>query len=39
MIVHYNIIDFEMHVMEHFTFEEQETLKYIPPNEENGHDA
>ena len=31
--------DFEMHVMEHFTFEEQETLKYIPPNEENGHDA
>ena len=23
--------DFEMHVMEHFSFEETETLKYIPP--------
>ncbi len=23
--------DFELHVMEHFTFEEQETLRYIPP--------
>lgn len=33
--------DFEMHVMEHFTFEEQETLKYIPPpapQHDNGHD-
>ena len=23
--------DFESHVMEHFSFEETETLKYIPP--------
>lgn len=27
--------DFEMHVMEHFTFEEQETLRYVPPTPEN----
>lgn len=25
--------DFEMHVMEHFTFEDQETLKYVPVTE------
>lgn len=29
--------DFEMHVMEHFTFEEQETLRYVP-QPENGFD-
>lgn len=31
--------DFEMHVMEHFTFEEQETLRYVPlPSESNNYD-
>ena len=31
--------DFEMHVMEHFTFEEQETLRYVPqPADYNGFD-
>ena len=29
--------DFESHVMEHFSFEEQETLRYVPPSTENGH--
>ena len=29
--------DFEMHVMEHFTFEEQETLRYVP-QPDNGFD-
>ena len=29
--------DFEMHVMEHFTFEEQETLRYVPQSD-NGFD-
>jgi len=30
--------DFEMHVMEHFTFEEQETLRYVPQPDNNGLD-
>ena len=29
--------DFEMHAMEHFTFEEQETLRYVP-QPDNGFD-
>ena len=31
--------DFELHVMEHFNFEETETIRYIPPaaNMPNGN--
>ena len=32
--------DFELHVMEHFNFEETETIRYIPPtaNMPNGNE-